>query len=148
MYCALPFCSIRPNFLHSGREFLRFPYPFLTKIGPFWWPHPGSWMPLTRNEQNSSLKSDLEIGQRKRKTSGNNHHHGHDRKRTRDDLCEDDENLIMGEAPKRANFSALTTSNNGFTSRASPLVNNKPGSSKKLVIKNFKGRFCWVKNVV
>ncbi|XP_033637591.1 cullin-4A-like [Asterias rubens] len=97
-------------------------------------------MPLTRNEQNSSLKSDLEIGQRKRKTSGNNHHHGHDRKRTRDDLCEDDENLIMGEAPKRANFSALSTSNNGFTSRASPLVNNKPGSSKKLVIKNFKVR--------
>ena len=57
--------------------------------------------------------------------------------------CElgDENNLIMGEAPKRANFSALSPSNNGFTSRASPLANSKPGSSKKLIIKNFKGGF-------
>lgn len=47
----------------------------------------------------------------------------------------------MGEAtPKRANFSALSPPSNGFTNRAAQLANNKPTSSKKLVIKNFKAR--------
>ncbi|XP_043477502.1 cullin-4A isoform X2 [Leptopilina heterotoma] len=43
---------------------------------------------------------------------------------------------------KRANFSALTVTNpNGVTNKISPsLANSKPGSAKKLVIKNFKNK--------
>lgn len=43
---------------------------------------------------------------------------------------------------KRANFSALTVTNpNGVTNKISPsLANAKPGSAKKLVIKNFKSK--------
>ncbi len=45
----------------------------------------------------------------------------------------------MAETQKRANFSALSSPSNGFSRHASPLA-NKPGSAKKLVIKNFKGK--------
>ena len=45
----------------------------------------------------------------------------------------------MTDAQKRANFSALTAPNNGFNRHNSPVNANKPGSAKKLVIKNFKG---------
>lgn len=46
------------------------------------------------------------------------------------------------DTQKRANFSALTVGNpNGVTNRISPsLANTKPGSAKKLVIKNFKSK--------
>ena len=100
-------------------------------------------MPLSSKEKISSCKTTLETSTRKRKASDNNHLQS---KRTRDDHLGTGEHRQadgknMGEAtPKRANFSALNPSNNGFTSRSSPLVNSKPGSSKKLVIKNFKGR--------
>ncbi len=99
-------------------------------------------MPLTSAEQKSALKTTSDRTSRKRRPSENNHHHS-DRKRTKADSSETDSSCggqKMGEAtPKRANFSALSPPNNGFTNRASPLANNKPSSSKKLVIKNFKG---------
>ncbi len=44
----------------------------------------------------------------------------------------------MNEPPKKANFSALNSPSNGFNKHVSPLMNSKPGSAKKLVIKNFK----------
>lgn len=40
---------------------------------------------------------------------------------------------------KRPNFSAIGGPN-GVNKNVSPLTNNKPGSAKKLVIKNFKGK--------
>ena len=43
----------------------------------------------------------------------------------------------MTDSQKKANFSALNTHSNGFNK--SPVVNSKPGSAKKLTIKNFKG---------
>ena len=46
----------------------------------------------------------------------------------------------MTESQKKANFSSLTNPNNGFNRHTSPLVNSKPGSAKKLIIKNFKGK--------
>ena len=45
----------------------------------------------------------------------------------------------MTDSQKKANFSALTNPSNGFNRHTSPLVNSKPGTTKKLVIKNFKG---------
>ncbi|XP_063967788.1 cullin-4A-like [Lytechinus pictus] len=98
-------------------------------------------MPLSSKEKIASCKTTLEANTRKRRASDNNHLHT---KRAREDLGtgehrQSSEGKNMGEAtPKRANFSALNPSNNGFNSRSSPLVNNKPGTSKKLVIKNFK----------
>jgi len=45
------------------------------------------------------------------------------------------------DTQKRANFSALTVSNPNGVNKISPsLVNAKPGSAKKLVIKNFKSK--------
>lgn len=45
----------------------------------------------------------------------------------------------MADSQKKANFSAITNPNNGFTKHTSPMANTgKPGSAKKLVIKNFK----------
>ena len=50
------------------------------------------------------------------------------------------EEYIMTESQKRANFSALPNpGTNGVHRHASPLGSNKPGTTKKLVIKNFKG---------
>ena len=46
----------------------------------------------------------------------------------------------MNDSQKRANFSALASpGTNGISRHASPLASNKPGTTKKLVIKNFKG---------
>ena len=50
----------------------------------------------------------------------------------------------MTDSHKKANFSAITNSTNGFNRHTSPVVNSKPGSAKKLVIKNFKGN-SWTK---
>lgn len=45
----------------------------------------------------------------------------------------------MTDSQKRANFSALSSpGTNGISRHASPLTSNKPGTTKKLVIKNFK----------
>lgn len=45
----------------------------------------------------------------------------------------------MTDSQKRANFSALASpGTNGISRHASPLTSNKPGTTKKLVIKNFK----------
>ncbi|XP_041357588.1 cullin-4A-like isoform X2 [Gigantopelta aegis] len=46
----------------------------------------------------------------------------------------------MTDSQRKPNFSALTTSSNGINRHASPLANSKPGSAKKLVIKNFKDK--------
>ena len=54
----------------------------------------------------------------------------------------------MADTQKRANFSALNSPSNGFSRHASPLANNKPGSAKKLVIKNFKGLWTWKLNQI
>ena len=54
-------------------------------------------------------------------------------------LCEDPLERMTDTQNKRANFSALSSPSNGFSRHASPLANSKPGSAKKLVIKNFKG---------
>lgn len=57
---------------------------------------------------------------------------------SRKKLRESSPNENMTDAPKRANFSALTNPSNGFNRHASPLANSKPATVKKLVIKNFK----------
>lgn len=45
------------------------------------------------------------------------------------------------DTPKRANFSALTVGNPNGVNKISPnLASAKPGSAKKLVIKNFKSK--------
>ena len=54
-------------------------------------------------------------------------------------LKEDTTSNMTDTQQKKANFSALTSPSNGFNRNASPLANSKPGSAKKLVIKNFKG---------
>lgn len=46
----------------------------------------------------------------------------------------------MTDSQKRANFSALSSPSNGLNKHTSPLMVNKPGATKKLVIKNFKGK--------
>lgn len=47
----------------------------------------------------------------------------------------------MTDSQKRANFSALPSpGSNGVHRHASPLNSNKPGTTKKLVIKNLKGK--------
>lgn len=47
----------------------------------------------------------------------------------------------MTDSQKRANFSALPSpGSNGVHRHASPLNSTKPGTTKKLVIKNLKGR--------
>ncbi|XP_071950198.1 cullin-4A-like [Antedon mediterranea] len=81
---------------------------------------------------------DSEGKRKKRRPSENNHYTQTDRKKLKKDEATVAE--PMGESvPRRANFSALSPSNNGFTTgRASPIVSNKPGAGKKLIIKNFK----------
>lgn len=98
--------------------------------------HQLAWMPLSNSEK---LKPETGLSQRKRRQSGNNHLHS-DRKRSREELARVGPSTMGETTPKRANFSAINPSNNGFTNRSLPLINNKPGGgSKKLVIKNFKG---------
>ena len=47
----------------------------------------------------------------------------------------------MTDSQKRANFSALPSpGSNGVHRHASPLNSSKPGTTKKLVIKNLKGK--------
>lgn len=41
---------------------------------------------------------------------------------------------------KRANFSALNSNPNGMNKNSTSLLASKPGSAKKLIIKNFKGK--------
>ncbi|XP_070538317.1 cullin-4A-like [Ptychodera flava] len=94
-------------------------------------------MPLTSTEKSPLVKTDIEPNHKKRRPDENNHHHQNPTKRFRDDLP--NESTPMADSTqRRPNFSALSPTNNGFTSRASPLANSKPGSTKKLVIKNFK----------
>lgn len=54
-------------------------------------------------------------------------------------LRETPDDSSMTDSQKRANFSALSSPNNGLNRHASPLANSKPGAAKKIVIKNFKG---------
>lgn len=44
----------------------------------------------------------------------------------------------VSAAQRKPNFSALSNTN-GVSKGASPMANTKPGSTKKLIIKNFKG---------
>ena len=95
-------------------------------------------MPLSSVNQSplqEQQKSDDSANNRKRKSSDTSKHSPtslQNSKRLKEDLD-------MSDSQKKANFSALTNPNNGFKSHSSPLANSKPGSAKKLVIKNFKG---------
>ncbi|CAH1781894.1 unnamed protein product [Owenia fusiformis] len=73
---------------------------------------------------------------RKRKTNENQVSPSslHLHKKFRDDA----EFGTMCDGQRRANFSALTSPSNGLHKNVSPLMNSKPGSTKKLIIKNFK----------
>ena len=81
------------------------------------------------NSENSHIK--------KRRHSSENQNRSLQTKK----LKQEDVTTEMADTQKRANFSALNSTSNGFSRHASPLANNKPGSAKKLVIKNFKGLF-------
>ena len=81
------------------------------------------------NSENSHIK--------KRRHSSENQNRSSQTKK----LKQEDVTTEMADTQKRANFSALNSPSNGFSRHASPLANNKPGSAKKLVIKNFKGLF-------
>lgn len=70
---------------------------------------------------------------KKRRLSDNCSNQNNKRFRENTDLSQ------MTDSQKRANFSALTSPSNGINRHASPLANSKPGSTKKLIIKNFKG---------
>ena len=78
------------------------------------------------NSENTHLK--------KRRHSSENQNRSSPTKKIKEDVTSE-----MADTQKRANFSALNSPSNGFSRHASPLANNKPGSAKKLVIKNFKG---------
>ncbi|XP_077987604.1 cullin-4A-like [Glandiceps talaboti] len=93
-------------------------------------------MPLTSTEKSPLVKTDLEPNHKKRRPDENNHHL-QNAKRFRDD-SPNESTPMADSTQRRPNFSALSPTNNGFTSRASPLANSKPGSTKKLVIKNFR----------
>ena len=61
-------------------------------------------------------------------------------------IKDSDNHTDMTDSQKRANFSALSSpGTNGISRHASPLASNKPGTTKKLVIKNFKGKHCVMK---
>jgi len=92
-------------------------------------------MPLS-NAAKSPL-SDEQKRDKKRRLSDHNNQVSPPNQKTLKRLKEDtSEN--MTDSQKKANFSALSSPNNGFNRHTSPLVNNKPGAAKKLVIKNFK----------
>ncbi|XP_019616401.1 PREDICTED: cullin-4A-like isoform X2 [Branchiostoma belcheri] len=93
-------------------------------------------------------QQDTERSQRKRRVSGENRQGlaGLKRHKQEDsDFCHSDpahhSSSQMDESvnSRKPNFSALVGSN-GLTNRASSLANSKPGTAKKLVIKNFKGK--------
>lgn len=54
-------------------------------------------------------------------------------------VAKQEENMTDTSNQRRANFSALTPASNGLNRTSPSLVNLKPGTAKKLVIKNFKG---------
>ncbi|KAL5004108.1 hypothetical protein ScPMuIL_017564 [Solemya velum] len=87
-------------------------------------------MPLSNLNKHTAKGQQEHTNHRKRRHSSENHSPTSKRRR---DILEE-----MTDSQKRANFSALTSPSNGLTRHASPLVNNKPGAAKKLVIKNFK----------
>ena len=95
-------------------------------------------MPLS-NASKSPLQQqaakDQNTNHKKRKSSGNSPTSLQPAKKLKEDST-----ITMTESQKRANFSALTNPSNGLNRHASPLLNNKPGAAKKLVIKNFKGK--------
>ena len=100
-------------------------------------------MPLSTSTK-SPLQEQQKVDQnsRKRKLSEGQQHQSptstvHKNKKVR----ETSPNENMTDAPKRANFSALTNPSNGFNRHASPLATSKPATVKKLVIKNFKGMY-------
>eukprot|EP00058_Branchiostoma_floridae_P007859 XP_002593347.1 hypothetical protein BRAFLDRAFT_277112 [Branchiostoma floridae] len=92
-------------------------------------------------------QQDTERSQRKRRVSGENRQGlaGLKRHKQEDsDFCHSDPHHSSSQMDesvnsRKPNFSALVGSN-GLTNRASSLANSKPGTAKKLVIKNFKGK--------
>ena len=98
------------------------------------------WMPLS-NAAKAPLQEQRENSEnshiKKRRHSSENQNRSLQTKK----LKQEDVTTEMADTQKRANFSALNSPSNGFSRHASPLANNKPGSAKKLVIKNFKGSF-------
>ncbi|XP_013419680.1 cullin-4A [Lingula anatina] len=98
-------------------------------------------MPLSKAPEpqlHDQRKSEENNHHKKRRFSGSNQvppsHHTPASKKSR----QDDSSPEMTDSQKRANFSALTSPSNGLNKHASQLVTNKPGTTKKLVIKNFK----------
>lgn len=51
-----------------------------------------------------------------------------------------DEIMTDATTQKKANFSAVNSNPNGMNKNGAGLLGSKPGSAKKLVIKNFKGK--------
>uniref|UniRef100_T1IZT0 Cullin family profile domain-containing protein n=1 Tax=Strigamia maritima TaxID=126957 RepID=T1IZT0_STRMM len=97
----------------------------------------------------SSLnKTPLQEQQKSDENTNNNHNHSKKRRSSENRNHNFDypqskrvKENEMSEVPvpKRANFSALTNPN-GVSKSASPLANNKPGGTKKIIIKNFKDK--------
>lgn len=94
-------------------------------------------MPLSNtNKPNlqDEQKLDGDENRKKRKLSEGISPPNH--KRARENIDESQ----MTDSQRRANFSAISSSSNGLNKHVSPLANNKPGATKKLVIKNFRGK--------
>lgn len=94
-------------------------------------------MPLSStNKPNlqDEQKLDVDENRKKRKLSEGISPPNH--KRARENIDESQ----MTDSQRRANFSAISSPSNGLNKHVSPLANNKPGATKKLVIKNFRGK--------
>nr|XP_034330536.1 cullin-4A [Crassostrea gigas] len=92
-------------------------------------------MPLSNtNKPNlqDEQKLDGDENRKKRKLSEGISPPNH--KRARENIDESQ----MTDSQRRANFSAISSPSNGLNKHVSPLANNKPGATKKLVIKNFR----------
>ncbi|XP_014681402.1 PREDICTED: cullin-4A-like [Priapulus caudatus] len=72
---------------------------------------------------------------RKRKGSGNNHRPSKKCAVEKEDIVD-----VMTDSERKPNFSSLSGPNGVNRNHASPLVANKPVSTRKLIIKNFKDK--------
>ncbi|XP_052215829.1 cullin-4A-like [Dreissena polymorpha] len=92
-------------------------------------------MPLSNANKRSSheqhRKEDEKVSKKKRPSGSDSVSPQNKRIKT--------EETVMTDSQKRANFSAIPSpGSNGVHRHASPMGTNKPGTTKKLVIKNFK----------
>lgn len=86
---------------------------------------------LTRTRVLEPQGEDCENTLKRKRNSGSGDHYCK--------IGKQEENMTDASNQRRANFSALTPSSNGLNRTVPSLVNLKPGTAKKLVIKNFKG---------